>query len=88
LGKDNGHRQSHSCQLRASQERWGQLSRAIVVAVEKNEDPSTRARFKRCQFDRFLEFTGRLHQATPRPPDGQLDIQQYRGIDIVSNSAE
>ena len=54
LGKDYRHLQPHSCQLRASQETWSQLRRAIVVAIEKNEDTSTRAYLKGCQFDSSL----------------------------------
>jgi len=89
LGKDHEHRQSHSCRLRAGQERWGQRSGTIVVAIEKNEDPSTRACFKRRQFDCSLEFTGSsAHQAAPRPPDRLLHIQRYSGIDIMSNSTK
>src|SRR6266567_355058 len=67
---------------------WGNRSGAIVVAIEKNEDSSTRACLKRCQFDSSLEFTGSAHQAAPRPPDRLLHIQEYSGIDIVPNSTK
>jgi hypothetical protein len=54
LGKDYGNLQSHSCQLRTSQETWSQLRRAIVVTIEENEYTSTRACLKCCQFDSAL----------------------------------
>jgi len=52
--KDYGHLQPHSRRLRASQKTWSQLRGAIVVTIEKNEDTSTRACLKRCQFDSSL----------------------------------
>jgi hypothetical protein len=67
---------------------WGQSSRAIIVAIEKNKDASTWACLEGRQFDSSLEFAGGSHQAAPRPPDRLLDIQEYTAIDIVSDATK